>query len=384
MPSQKIQCPQCDRTFGSKSALTQHAKKEHGGVELSNLVNKYGSMAPRPGGAWRPHRPLSAAPSGVPSIDYAIGIGGVPRGTILEIFGPSGVGKTLTALTFSAYAQQHGGRAGFVDAEHRLQPTFAALVPGLDLDLLEYGEPDGGEAAVNMTKDYVMTGNYDIWTVDSVHGCVPKALRDKDIGDNTMAELAKLMSATCQVLEPIVSETNTVVIFTNHVKAKPGVMYGRDWSKPGGSALDYYASVQLHVDTRDIFFDAEKRKIGHTVRVRVENSKVAAPFAVAHYDVFYREGQIVKTSNQKHQRDGEHVVPGVDVWSCWLSVAEESQFVVKDTTHRYVDTETGVVLGPRRDVIAMLQANDGTLYERCYEHVYGKYGSNNKAEVATA
>lgn len=376
MPS--FECPVCGKTLGSKSALTQHSKKEHGSTELSSLINKYGDAAPRPGGAFRPGRPLKAAPSGVPSIDYAIGIGGVPRGTIIEIFGPAGCGKTLTALTFSAYAQQHGGRAGYVDAEHRLQPTFAALVPNLDLDTLEYSEPDGGEQALNITKDYVKTNAYDIWTVDSVHGCVPKALRDKDIGDNTMAELAKLMSGACQVLEPIVSETSTVIIFVNHVKSKPGVMYGRDWSKPGGSALDYYASVQLHVEPRDVFQNKEHRKVGHTVRVKVDNSKVAAPYAVAKYDVFYRADTIVK---DKHERNGQVVEPGIDIASSWFSVCEEASLVVKSTSGVWVQVDNGESLGSRRDVMEALKDSGSALYQQAYALVYGQYGSKTKADA---
>jgi recombination protein RecA len=367
-------CPACDKTFKTKGGLTAHARSEHGDSAIVELMTKYGAMSPRPGGAWRPERPLTAAPSGVPSIDYAIGIGGVPRGTLIEVFGPPASGKTLTALTFAAFTQKHGGLAGYVDAEHRLQPTFAKLVSDLNLDTLYYSEPDGGEAALNMTKDFVKTGLYDVWIVDSVHGCVPKALRDKEIGDNTMAELAKLMSAGCQVLEPIVSETNTVVIFVNHVKAKPGVLYGKDWSKPGGSALDYYASVQLQVQPFAIFQDTEKRKIGHSVRVKVENSKVAAPYASATYDIFYKEGKIVKAD---HERNGQEVVPGIDIASCWFSVCEESGLIVKDTVGRWVDTETGEHLGYKKDILKMLQT-EGELTRKAYNKVYGAYGSLTK------
>jgi len=283
--TEQLACPACGHKAKSKSALTAHIRKQHpdGVVEL---MAKYGEFSPRPGGAWKPDRPLRAAPSGVPSIDYAIGIGGLPEGTIAEVFGPPGSGKTLTALTFSAHAQQKGGMAGYVDAEHRLQPTFARLVRHLNLDSLYYSAPKGGEVALNLTKDFIGTGLYDIWTVDSVHALTPAALRDKDIGQDTMAELAKLMSVGCQVLDAVVAETNTVCIFVNHMKSIPAVRYGRDWFKPGGTALDYYASVQLRVQPTAIFQDSSHRKIGHTVKVTVENSKVAAPFATAEYDIF--------------------------------------------------------------------------------------------------
>lgn len=380
----KVVCPVCGDELGSKGALTLHSKKVHGNDSIAKLLTEYGAMAPRPGGAWRTHRPLSAAPSGVPSIDYAIGIGGVPRGTIIEIFGPAGVGKTSTALVFCAYAQQHGGLAGYIDAEHRFQPTHAKLIPGLDLDALYFAEPDGGEEALNWTKDYIKTGIMDVWVVDSVHGCVPKALRDKPIGSATMAELAKLMSAGCQVLEPIVAGTNTVLIFVNHVKSVPGVAYGKDWSKPGGSAMDYYPSIQLRVWPTAVYMNTDGRRIGHALKVKVENSKVSAPYATAAYDIFYMDGTIQKSSTGKHDRGGDEVYAGIDLGSCWMSVCEEEGYIVKDTASRWVDTETGESYGYRRDVIAMLDMEDSELRKKAQERVYGEYGSGTKAETAVA
>jgi protein RecA len=276
----------------------------------------------------------------------------------------------MVALTFAAHAQGQGELCGYVDAEHRLQATFARLVRGLDLNTLYYGEPDGGEAALNVTKDYVQTGIYGVWIVDSVHGCVPKALRDQPIGKATMAELARLMSSACQVLEPIVAETQCVIIFCNHVKAIPGVIYGKDWSKPGGTALDYYASVQLRVQPFAQFVDETGRKVGHSVRVRVENSKVAAPFATATYDVFYKACKIKGT--EKHpERNGQVVIPGVDIASCWFSVCEEAGLIVEENK-TFADANTGEVYGSRRDVIEIL-ALDCQLRHRAVELVYGVY-----------
>lgn len=375
--AEKLKCPTCGKECKTKSALTLHIRTAHSDDSLSELLAKYGDMAPRPGGAWKIDRPLTAAPSGVPSIDYAIGIGGVPRGTIIEIFGPSDSGKTFTALTFSAYAQSRGGLAGYVDAEHRLQPTFASLVPGLDLDKLYYAEPKGGEAALNITRDFVSTGLYDIWTVDSVHACTPEALIKKPIGDATMAELAKLMSVGMQALDAVVADTNTVLIFVNHVKSIPGQTYGKDWFKPGGTAMDYYPSVHLHVKPSALFMDRDGRRIGHTVKVKVEKSKVAAPFATAEFDLFYKGGVIKKAD---HPYNGREVKPGIDMGSCWFSVCEESE-LIRTAGGRWFDGETGESLGHRLQVVEMLES-DCDLRKKAEQLVYEKYASNGKREPA--
>lgn len=349
--------------------LTAHVRQQHSDDALSAFAAKYGAMAPRPGGAYRESRPLTAAPSGVPSIDYAIGIGGVPRGTIIEIFGPSDGGKTFTALTFSAYAQQHGGLAGYVDAEHRLQPTFAKLVPGLDLDALHYSAPKGGEEVLNQTKDFVSTGLFDVWTVDSVHACTPRAMLEKDIGEITMMEIAKLMSVGMQVLDAIIADTNTVCIFVNHMKATPE-QYGKGYSKPGGSAMEYYPSINLKVKPSQIFMDSGGRRIGHTAQVRVEKSKVAAPFATAEFNIFYREGTIKKKDNPY---DGMDVVPGIDIGSCWFSVCEEAG-LIRSAGGRYFDADTGEQLGHKREVIGILE-EDCELRKKAHALVYDEYAS---------
>lgn len=369
--SEEHKCPNCDRVLGSKGALTQHVRKEHGDDSLSEITAEFGEMAPRPGGAWRVDRPLSAAPSGVPSIDYAIGIGGVPRGTLIEVFGPSASGKTFVALTFSAYAQKQGEKAGYADAEHALQPTFAQLIPDLDLDELYYTAPRGGEETLEISRRFIQSGEFGIWTVDSVHALVPQAMLDKKIGENTMSELAKLMSNACQVLDHVISDTNTVCIFVNHVKAIPAVTHGKDWFKPGGSALDYYASIALMVRPVALFNDKNGRRIGHTVKVKVEKSKVAAPFASAEFDLFYRPGTIKK---DKHAMDGVVVEKtGIDMGSCWFSVCMEAG-LIRVAGGRYFDADTGETLGYRREIVELLEA-DCELRRKAEQEVYGGYAT---------
>jgi recombination protein RecA len=374
-------CPEpgCKYEAKTKGAITQHVKREHGDDPLTAVRNAIGPGAPRPGGAFRTDRPLTAAPSGVPSVDFAIGIGGVPRGTIIEVFGPAASGKTFMALTFSAYAQQQGRRAGYMDAERALQPTFAELVPGLDLDALEYGPPPGifgidpepfdgtGESALEASRRFIASGEFAVWTVDSVHACKPREAMKRAIGDAaSMAALAKLFNDALGIMEADISRTDTVAVFVNHVKDKPGVQFGRDWSKPGGSAFDYYASIQLHVTPGTQYFNKEGRRIGHEVRVKVHKSKVAAPHAKASYDLFYADDIVVPKKGQNVQQRA--VKPGVDIPSCWFSVLSEAD-VIKASGGRYVLTETGEVLGDRQDLHDAL-SEDSALLKKAREIVY--------------
>jgi len=378
--SEQFTCPMCPKVLGSKSALTQHVRKDHGGEGgLAELMTKWNDSSPRPGGAWRKDRPLRAAPSGVPSIDYAIGIGGVPRAAIIEIFGPPGSGKTTTALTFSAYAQVRNGMCGYEDAERRFQVSMAELIPDLNLDSLFFSRPRCGEDALNQAKDFIGTGLPDVWTIDSVHGCVPRDMLDKPIGDPaSRAALARLMSEGCQVLDSVVAESNCALIFVNHIKTIPGQTYGKDWSKPGGSALDYYASVQLRVQPVAAFFDEHKRKIGHTVKVAVDNSKVAPPFAQATYDLYYRHGKIVKEKDPDH--NGLIVQPGIDIGSCWFSVCEQAELITK-VGNNWMVTETGENLGSKREVTEMLEGSC-ELRQTADDLIYGTYARDAQAIAA--
>lgn len=359
----KLVCPDCGKEVKSKSALTAHIRKEHKDDPTVELAAKFGSAAPRPGGAWKPDRPLRAVPSGVPSIDYAIGIGGVPRGTLVEIFGDPAAGKTFTALTFGAFAQQQGGRLGFVDAERALQPSFLKLVPGLDVDAMFYAQPSWGEEAMEMSKEYIKTGQFAVWIIDSVHACVPKQMADTEIGSSqAQAALARLMSQSCQVLEHVIADTDTVAIFLNHKKHKPGVKFGRDWYVPGGSALEFYGSLRLHVWAKDTYKDKSSgKRIGHKVRVKVEKSKVSAPYATADYDLFYQAGVRSDTN--------EPVEPGIDVTSCWLSVLEAEERI-KWSGNGYVDTDTGEKLGSVLEVREMLTDATSPLLVAANELVY--------------
>jgi recombination protein RecA len=381
-----VTCPECGRDFKSQSALSGHVNREHASDPLAALrASVPGS--PRPGGVVS-SRPLVAMPSGVPSVDYAIGIGGVPRGAIVEVFGPSQTGKTFVALTFSAYQQQQGGRGGFMDAECALQTTFLKLIPGLDIDALEYGmPPDGhreadpkvrekmlkdgwdgsGEAALEASRRFINSGQFDVWTVDSVHALTPRAVLDLPIGHpSANAAIARLMSSACQIMEHEIERTKTLCIFVNHIKEVPQARFGRDWSKPGGSALDYYAAVQLHITGGEPFYRAgDNRKIGHEVKVRVHKSKVAAPHAKASFDLYWAEGPIKETKT----RPARYATPGVDVESSWFSILDEAD-VIGWSGNRYVALESGEAIGSRQDVIEALRDPESELRKTGHELVY--------------
>jgi recombination protein RecA len=371
-------CPEpgCTYSAKTKGAVTQHVNREHKGDPMAALRNSIPG-APRPGGVMT-DKPMEAAPSGIPSIDWAIGIGGVPRGAIAEIFGPSHSGKTFTALTFSAYAQQQGQRAGYMNAERAPMQTFLPLIPGLDIPTLEYGEPpvadpkaskadreqwDGsGQATLEASRRFIRSGEFGVWTIDSVHSLVSRDALDAPIGSpRASAALARLMSEAVPVMEHEIHNTNTLCIFVNHVKQVPQAKYGRDWSKPGGSALDYYASVQLHVSGGKPYYrEGDGRRIGHIVKVRVHKNKVAMPHATAQYDLFYGAGKL--------KEDGRIVTPGVDVTSCWLSVLDESK-TIRVVNECYFDDQ-GEVIGTEAEVREQMEDTGSSLYETARKLVY--------------
>lgn len=377
---EKCTHPGCSYEAKTKGAITQHTNREHGSDPLAAIRNGMPG-APMPGGAFRASRPLEAAPSGVPSVDYAIGIGGVPRGTVIEVFGPPASGKTFMALTFSAYAQQRGQRAGYMDAERALQETFAMLVPGLDLQALEYGMPPGefgkdpepfdgtGESALEASRRFIQTGEFAVWTIDSVAACTPREEMRRSIGDSqASAALARLMRQGLRVLTPAAEQTGCVVVFVNHVTAVPQAGFGRDWSKPADQAFNYFASIQLHVTTGTQYFNKAGRRIGHEVRVKVHKSKVAAPHAKASYNLYYAEDEVVPKKEQRDVIAGP-VVPGVDLASSWFSVLREEQRLVP-TGGAYIDTVTGERLGDRREVLEMLRDPTTELSVAAHEIVY--------------
>jgi recombination protein RecA len=280
--------------------------------------------------------PVSVIPTGALSIDAALGVGGVPRGRVIEIYGPESGGKTTLTLHIIAEAQKMGGQAAFIDAEHALDPIYARKL-GVDVDNLLVSQPDNGEQALEIAETLIRSNGVDIIVVDSVAALVPRAELEGDMGDPQMGLQARLMSQALRKLTAIVSKSHTCLIFINQIREKIGVMFGNPETTTGGRALKFYSSIRLDIRRIQSIKEGD-RVIGSRTRAKVVKNKVAAPFREAEFDILYGEGV---------SREGDLIDLGVDQGileksGTWISFGGERLGQGRDNARLFLKEHTDV------------------------------------------
>ena len=299
----------------------------------------------------RPEMNVEAIPTGSLALDAALGIGGVPKGRIIEIYGPESSGKTTLALHILAEAQKRGGEVAFVDAEHALDPVYAAAL-GVDTDNLLVSQPDTGEQALEITDALVRSGAVDAVVVDSVAALTPRAEIEGEMGDSHVGLQARLMSQALRKLAGTIAKTNCVVIFINQLRMKIGVMYGNPETTTGGNALKFYSSVRL--DVRRVESIKEGGNIiGNKTRVKIVKNKVAPPFREAFFDIYYGQG----ISKWGELVDLAVQLDIVQKSGSWFSMGDERIGQGKDSVKTYLQANSDVA----EEVEAKVRANMGKL-----------------------
>ena len=296
---------------------------------------------------------VETIPTGSLSLDLALGLGGVPKGRIVEIYGPESSGKTTVALHMIAEVQKRGGIAGFIDAEHALDPVYAKNI-GVDIDELYISQPDSGDQALEITETMVRSGAMDIIVVDSVAALVPKQEIEGDMGDSHVGLQARLMSQALRKLTPVISKSNCVVIFINQLREKVGVMFGNPETTTGGRALKFYSSVRMDVRRIETLKQSGEM-VGNRTRVKIVKNKIAPPFKEAEFDIMFGKGisksgdildlaancDVVKKSGAWYAYEGEKIGQGRENAKSFLEANPEimDEIEKKVRTHYHLGAE---------------------------------------------
>ncbi len=341
-PNYEAPTPAADKAKALKTALAQ-IEKNYG----KGTVMRLGE---------RPEMNVEAIPTGSLALDAALGIGGVPKGRIIEIYGPESSGKTTLALHILAEAQKRGGEVAFVDAEHALDPVYAAAL-GVDTDNLLVSQPDTGEQALEITDALVRSGAVDVVVVDSVAALTPRQEIEGEMGDTFVGLQARLMSQALRKLAGTIAKTNCVVIFINQLRMKIGVMYGNPETTTGGNALKFYSSVRMDVRRVESIKEGGN-VIGNKTRVKMVKNKVAPPFREAHFDIYYGQGiskwgelvdlavqlDIVQKSGSWFSMGDERIGQGKDSVKTYLQanpdIAEKVEAEVRANMHKLMGVES--------------------------------------------
>ena len=298
---------------------------------------------------------VEVIPTGSLTLDMALGGGGLPRGRVIEIYGPESSGKTTVALHVVAEAQKMGGEAAFIDAEHALDPVYAKKL-GVDIDNLIVAQPDTGEQALDIAEALVRSGALDVIVVDSVAALVPKAEIDGEMGDSHVGLLARLMSQALRKLTAVISKSGTVVIFINQLREKVGVTYGNPETTPGGRALKFFSSVRLDVRRGEVIKNGTEL-IGNKTKVKVVKNKVAPPFKTAEFDILYGEG-ISKEGNILDFAVENNIIKKS---GAWFSYNGEKIGQGRDNVRKYMVENKEFTAEIDRQVRELLKNNSGYL-----------------------
>ena len=330
---------------------------------LGQIEKQYGKGAVMKLGDSAAQMNVETVPTGALSLDIALGLGGIPKGRIIEIYGPESSGKTTVTLHMIAEVQKRGGIAGFIDAEHALDPVYAKNI-GVDVDNLYISQPDNGEQALEITETMVRSGAIDIIVVDSVAALVPKAEIDGDMGDSHVGLQARLMSQALRKLTAVISKSNCTVIFINQLREKVGVMFGNPETTTGGRALKFYASVRMDV-RRIAAIKVNGEDVGNRTRVKVVKNKIAPPFKEAEFDIMFGEGistvgdivdlaaecSIINKSGAWYAYEGSKIGQGRENTKTFLKEHPEILLEVEQKVREYYGLQSDVSVGEGGDKI---------------------------------